>query len=277
MSGAKVSQTWLYFFWGRAKATFELSRISSDAQTRHCDAQSTKEADAANLSLPSFAILHYSLDSWKRQTGRELVLDSLIYYPQTSQSSYTAGGVYRGPSHFELFSPAPSTRLALLPITHSRNMKVHTRHVTNLLRRDLDDVFPLFLCPALLRPSVHALPSPRRPFRNARPISSSVCRRIEVQSSLAAEFKSHAAQAALEAPTVLPLSCPGCGAPTQKLHPKEAGYYTTTRKTIVKHIRKAREEEEQVLETALKKIGKRTAQRLGVDAMNGILCFITLP
>jgi hypothetical protein len=146
---------------------------------------------------------------------------------------------------------------------------MRTRHVANLLRRDLDDIFPFFLCPALLRPSIHALPPPSRPFRNARPISSSVRRRLELQPSPAPQIESHGEQVALEALPVLPLSCPGCGAPTQKLHPNEAGYYTTTRKTIMKHISKARQEEEQVLETTLKKIGKRTAKKLGVDAMKG--------
>lgn len=36
---------------------------------------------------------------------------------------------------------------------------------------------------------------------------------------------------------MLPVSCPGCGAFTQWIDPKEAGYYTTTRRAVKAYIR----------------------------------------
>ncbi|KAF2433219.1 hypothetical protein EJ08DRAFT_584174 [Tothia fuscella] len=68
----------------------------------------------------------------------------------------------------------------------------------------------------------------------------------------------------------LPLSCPGCGAPTQTVLPDEAGYYTSTRRGLKKLIKPAKVEEQKVLDAALQKIGKRRAAKLGLQTMAGI-------
>jgi hypothetical protein len=149
-------------------------------------------------------------------------------------------------------------------------MKRQARHVVNVLHNDIHDTIPFFLCPALARPYVRPLPSFRRQIRSTRPLSSpssTACQRVEIRSLTASTLQG---EQAVSEPLVLPLSCPGCGAPTQTLHPNEAGFYTTTRKTLVNHVTPAKREEDNVLQSTLKKIGKRKAQRLGVDVMKGM-------
>jgi hypothetical protein len=151
-------------------------------------------------------------------------------------------------------------------------MKIHTRRVADLLHRDIYDAVPLFLCPTLfrpsIRPSIRSSPSARRQSQNARPISSSTRRRLELRAPIVQDV--HREQVELEVPLALPLCCPGCGAPTQTLHPKEAGFYTTTRKTLKRtHVTPARQHEGDVFDSALKQISKRKAAKLGIEVMQG--------
>jgi hypothetical protein len=150
-------------------------------------------------------------------------------------------------------------------------MKVQARQVANLVHRDIYNSIPLFLCPALLHPPI-SKPLPRTYIQNGRrTLSTSTRRRLDVvgtDAATPAQFPDTEARDAAIVP--LPLSCPGCGAPTQTVLPNEAGYYTRTRKGLKKHLKPSRLEEEKVLETTLKKIGKRTAEKLGLEVMAGM-------
>jgi hypothetical protein len=150
-------------------------------------------------------------------------------------------------------------------------MKVQTRRIATLLYRDIYDTVPLFLCPALLHPVPiqTRLPSCQHLQNGRRTISTSSRRLVGSVSVSNTDISS--GQAALNPPIKpLPLSCPGCGAPTQTVLPNEPGFYTPTRKGLQKHLKPAKEKEGKVLDATLTKIGKQKAALFGLEALTGM-------
>ena len=74
------------------------------------------------------------------------------------------------------------------------------------------------------------------------------------------------------APTTpqLPLSCPGCGAPTQTVLPGEAGFYTPTRSAVKKYLypkEDAVTKEENVINSAVNNVSPELRKQLGLDSL----------
>ena len=74
------------------------------------------------------------------------------------------------------------------------------------------------------------------------------------------------------APTTprLPLSCPGCGAPTQTVLPAEAGFYTPTRSAVKKYLYPKDEtttKEESILSSAVNSVSPELRKHLGLDSL----------
>ncbi|KAK8217233.1 Mitochondrial ribosome small subunit biogenesis protein [Zalaria obscura] len=63
----------------------------------------------------------------------------------------------------------------------------------------------------------------------------------------------------------LPLSCPGCGAPSQTIAPQEAGYYSLTRSGVRNFVKPEKKEEDKVLDEVLNTVDKSVLTRLGLD------------
>lgn len=62
----------------------------------------------------------------------------------------------------------------------------------------------------------------------------------------------------------LPLSCPGCGAPSQTIASEEAGYYNLTRSGIRNHVKEDVKEEDKVMDDVLNNVDKGVLSSLGL-------------
>lgn len=63
----------------------------------------------------------------------------------------------------------------------------------------------------------------------------------------------------------LPLSCPGCGAPSQTVAPDEAGFYNLSRSAIRKFVHDDAKKEDLVFQATLDKVDNKVLQELGLD------------
>lgn len=63
----------------------------------------------------------------------------------------------------------------------------------------------------------------------------------------------------------LPLSCPGCGAPSQTLAPEEAGFYNLSRSAVKKFVQDDAKKEDLVFQATLDKVDNKVLQELGLD------------
>jgi hypothetical protein len=63
----------------------------------------------------------------------------------------------------------------------------------------------------------------------------------------------------------LPLSCPGCGAPSQTVAPEEAGFYNLSRSGIRKFVQDDAKKEDLVFQATLDKVDNKILQELGLD------------
>lgn len=63
----------------------------------------------------------------------------------------------------------------------------------------------------------------------------------------------------------LPMSCPGCGAPSQTVAHEEAGFYTLTRSAVKKFIQDDTTQEDRVFQDTLKSVDKNLLKELGLD------------
>jgi hypothetical protein len=63
----------------------------------------------------------------------------------------------------------------------------------------------------------------------------------------------------------LPLSCPGCGAPSQTVAPEEAGFYNMSRSAIRKFVQDDAKKEDLVFQATLDKVDNKILQELGLD------------
>ena len=122
---------------------------------------------------------------------------------------------------------------------------------------------PLFICPSIasILPRARQLPScdirpPRRQYGDAAPSLD----------------KEHTTLS----PTLLslPLQCPGCGAFTQNSAPEQAGYYSTSRKSVKTFLAQCRasqdhehQSEGETFDQVLKNTDQSLLQSLGLDGM----------
>jgi hypothetical protein len=62
----------------------------------------------------------------------------------------------------------------------------------------------------------------------------------------------------------LPLSCPGCGAPSQTIATEEAGFYTLTRHGVNKFVQDDAKQEDRVFEATLQNVDSQVLKELGL-------------
>lgn len=146
--------------------------------------------------------------------------------------------------YFPRPSPAMHRALRSLPISRAELCR-------------LEAAVPLFLCPALLDPP---LPPVRRlkSIGGSRALSTSARRRTLSRSSVA-EPLHHVSTP--PAPT-LPLSCPGCGAPSQTVDPDAAGYYSASRKAVKAYLTPTSEREDSVFQQAVQNLDRSLKEQL---------------
>lgn len=156
-------------------------------------------------------------------------------------------GIWNQPSdplfYFPRPSPAMHRALRSLPISRAELCR-------------LEAAVPLFLCPALLDPP---LPPVRRlkSIGGSRALSTSARRRALSRSSVA---ELHHVSTP-PAPT-LPLSCPGCGAPSQTVDPDAAGYYSASRKAVKAYLTPTSEREDRVFQQAVQNLDRSLKEQL---------------
>ncbi|KAH0380650.1 hypothetical protein KCU89_g17663, partial [Aureobasidium melanogenum] len=63
----------------------------------------------------------------------------------------------------------------------------------------------------------------------------------------------------------LPLSCPGCGAPSQTVAPEEAGFYNLSRSAVRNFVQDDAKKEDLVFQATLDKFDNKVLQELGLD------------
>ncbi|KAG9530950.1 hypothetical protein KCU93_g2127, partial [Aureobasidium melanogenum] len=63
----------------------------------------------------------------------------------------------------------------------------------------------------------------------------------------------------------LPLSCPGCGAPSQTVAPEEAGFYNLSRSAVKNFVQDDAKKEDLVFQATLDKVDNKVLQELGLD------------
>lgn len=146
-------------------------------------------------------------------------------------------------------------------------MRVAARPLAHISARSW--TIPLFLCPSLAS-SAYAVNSPTN--RHAR-ANQPRTRRLHVETARGPEKQIFQAS---PGPHALPWSCPGCGAFTQIVDPKEAGFYTTTRKSVKAYIanqtgREATErlQDNETYTSAVKNVDGALLKELGLDDVSG--------
>lgn len=146
-------------------------------------------------------------------------------------------------------------------------MRVAARPVAHISARPW--TVPFFLCP-FLASSAHAVNSPtNRHARGNQPRT----RRLHIETARGPEKQIFQTS---PGPHALPWSCPGCGALTQSIDPKEAGFYTTTRKSLKAYIanqtgRDATEKlrDDETYTSAVKNVDGALLKELGLDDVSG--------
>ena len=157
-------------------------------------------------------------------------------------------------------------------------MRTTLRHASKLLHREAvtpHASIPAFLCPALLRSqpvtkfTPQNLPQPKKAFSTFRPKRT---------PDTAITTPSPPAGSTPPAPQpnkrVLPICCPGCGAPTQILASSEAGYYSLSRGAVKSYLNyddsQPKATEDDIFTKAIKQVDNKVLEDLGLDRT--VLC-----
>ncbi|MCJ1280755.1 hypothetical protein MMC26_000072 [Xylographa opegraphella] len=123
---------------------------------------------------------------------------------------------------------------------------------------------PSFLCPALARPSLlQVFPRPRARLLKPAPIvpkSLFRCLHVQVNESPPVIYPLVTSQLSL-----LPWTCPGCGAYTQIQNAEDAGFYTTSRKAVKTFVSARRRG---LLGTSTGRVGENEAEVEDPDSEN---------
>ncbi|KAJ9665547.1 Mitochondrial ribosome small subunit biogenesis protein [Coniosporium apollinis] len=118
-------------------------------------------------------------------------------------------------------------------------MRPALHRTSTLLSRQLlhtDTFIPTFLCPVLLQQPAITTTRKRRPLHPVRALSTSAAATATAVVSAAPPPPNYGAVKPQSANSALPISCPGCGAPTQTVEPNEAGYYSTNRPNVKAYL-----------------------------------------
>ncbi|THY29082.1 hypothetical protein D6D00_03837 [Aureobasidium pullulans] len=120
----------------------------------------------------------------------------------------------------------------------------------------------------LTRTSIHAPPYYLRPsllslsIAAKRLSSTEAASPVQDQHDLTERFQSEIKQKTRK----LPLSCPGCGAPSQTVAPEEAGFYSLGRSAVKKFVQDDAKQEDLVFQATLDKVDSSVLQELGLDS-----------
>ncbi|XTI82182.1 hypothetical protein V2W45_7595 [Cenococcum geophilum] len=128
---------------------------------------------------------------------------------------------------------------------------------------------PAFLCPALLRSQPvtgfppQNLPRPKKAF-------STFGRKRTPDTAIATPSPASSTPPAPQPnKRVLPVCCPGCGAPTQILASSEAGYYSLSRGAVKSYLNyddsQTKATEDDVFTKAIKQVDNKVLEDLGLD------------
>jgi hypothetical protein len=150
-------------------------------------------------------------------------------------------------------------------------MRGLTQRTKNLLYRDLYDLIPIYLAPALPN-HTPTRPSPIRDGHQTRRITTTPRRRLQL--SIEPTSIAHHGQSSIDAQAKLPLACPGCGAPTQTVYEGDAGYYTLGRTSVRNFTSPRRASEQDVVKHALGNVPESLRQELGIDVLKGEDSFV---
>ncbi|KAA6414511.1 MAG: hypothetical protein FRX48_01260 [Lasallia pustulata] len=142
-------------------------------------------------------------------------------------------------------------------------MRVATRPVASISAWPWP--IPIFLCP-FLASSANAV---QIPLNLHAPGPQPRARRLHIETARGPEKQFLKASLG---PDALPWSCPGCGALTQTLEPKEAGFYSTTRKSVKAYIANqtghgstGRRREAEIYTSAVKNVDGALLKELGLE------------
>jgi hypothetical protein len=151
-------------------------------------------------------------------------------------------------------------------------MSLLTQRTRNLFYRDLYDLIPIYLAPALPN---HTQTAASRPpirenctqHRQLRRITTTPRPRLALTTNSIPVL--HHNDSPPNAQAKLPLACPGCGAPTQTLYEGDAGYYTLARTSVRNFTSPRRTSEQEVVNHALGNVPESLRQELGIDVLKG--------
>ncbi len=135
-------------------------------------------------------------------------------------------------------------------------------------------IVPVFHCPSLLRTNAHLHSSTpqRRPLITSTSVlpPPSLPELLSGASSSPSQYDATVSKATLGLPAI----CPGCGALQQTVKPGEAGFYSTTRKSVKAFCAQNggskpsnRTSEDYILKAAVEKADDRLLSELGLDAI----------
>ena len=153
-------------------------------------------------------------------------------------------------------------------------MRSALRHARSIAHHEaVHSTIPIFLCPALLRvPSNSVTHYKTRPSSIAFSTIRALRQQAAVINDAATTDRYYTQSTAVESPArcSLPLSCPGCGAPTQVYDKGEAGYYDVDRSAVRKYLHydpneiKEDKVENDVYAQALQQADPKLLEELGV-------------
>jgi len=154
-------------------------------------------------------------------------------------------------------------------------MRLLTQHTRYLFYRDLYDIFLASALPKHTRLRTKAAPPSCRQIHQTRRVTTTARR----QSNLATESTSvlQLDREPLNVPKKssharkLPLSCPGCGAPTQSVNDGEAGYFSPARTSVKWTSIPGQDKEEDIVKNALESLPEDLRKQLGIDALKSII------
>lgn len=118
--------------------------------------------------------------------------------------------------------------------------------------------------PLQSRPTTFPAPWKSSVVSSSRLFSSSIRHYDFVESVTAAATTNADDLNLLRQSQRLPLSCPGCGAPSQTIASDEAGYYNLTRSGVKNYLKEETKEEDNVMDRVLNNVDKKTLSSLGL-------------
>lgn len=127
---------------------------------------------------------------------------------------------------------------------------------------------PLFLCPALLRAPPPPNLSRKQPQHSRKSFTTYGYVRNTASALENVPSSDHAPVEAPPKQQLLPLTCPGCGAPTQIINAEDAGYYNIKRgavKSYLTGVNKTKAVEEGVFTNVIQQADKELIQTLGLE------------